>query len=146
MSVGLLLITHENIASSLLETARMMLSTCPLASRTLEIPLDYPVETALIQAGNYMDTLDTGNGVLIISDIFGATPCNIAKQLCADYNCKLVVGISLPMIVRVLNYPQLNLENMALKAVTGGHDGISLCECQDPQPDITARTTDERNQ
>jgi len=146
MSVGLLLITHENIASSLLETARMMLSTCPLATRALEVPLDYPVEKVLTQARLYMDTLDTGNGVLIISDIFGATPFNIARQLCADYHCKLVVGISLPMIVRVLNYPQLNLENMALKAVTGGHDGISLCECQDPPPGSTAGTTEEREQ
>lgn len=145
MSVGLLLITHENIASSLLETARMMLSTCPLATRALEVPLDYPVEKVLIQARIYMETLDTGNGVLIISDIFGATPCNIARQLCTDYNCKLVVGINLPMMVRVLNYPQLNLESMALKAVTGGHDGISLCECQGLPPGITAETTDERD-
>ncbi|HED32605.1 MAG TPA: PTS fructose transporter subunit IIA [Gammaproteobacteria bacterium] len=145
MSVGLLLITHENIASSLLETARTMLNASPLATRALEIPLDYPVDKVLTQARSYMETLDTGNGVLIISDIFGATPFNIARQLCADYNCKLVVGINLPMMVRILNYPQLNLENMALKAVTGGHDGISLCECQDPQPVVTTRTQIKEN-
>jgi len=133
MSVGLLLITHEKVASSLLETARQILSASPLATRALEVPLDFPVDKVLIQARNYMNTLDTGNGVLVISDILGATPWNIARQLCTDYNCKLVVGINLPMLVRVLNYPQLNLESMALKAVTGGHDGISLCECQDPQ-------------
>jgi len=130
MSVGLLLITHKNIASSLLETARQMLSTSPLATRTLEVPLDYPVEKVLTQARNYMQTLDTGHGVLIISDVFGATPCNIAKQLSNEYHCDLVVGINLPMLIRVLNYPQLNLEDMTLKALSGGHDGISLCECQ----------------
>lgn len=134
MSVGLLLITHENIASSLLQTARLMLDTCPLATRALEVPLDYPVEEILSQAEKYLDTLDTGNGVLIITDIYGSTPSNIGKQLSQKYKRKLVAGLNLPMLIRVLNYPQLNLENMALKAVSGGHDGILLCECQE-QPD-----------
>ncbi len=129
MSVGLLLITHKNIASSLLETARLMLDTCPLATRALEVPLDYPVADILSQATEYCRLLDSGNGVLILTDIYGATPSNIGKQLCEESNCKLVAGINLPMLVRILNYPQLNLESMALKAVSGGHDGIILCEC-----------------
>ncbi len=130
MSVGLLLITHKHVATSLLETSRLMLDTCPLATRTLEVPLDCSVEEILQQADEYMKTLDTGNGVLVLTDIYGGTPSNIGKQLCNKHNCKLVAGLSLPMLVRVLNYPQLNLENMALKAVSGGHDGILLCECK----------------
>ena len=131
MSVGLLLITHKNIASSLLEAARQMLDTCPLATRALEVPLDYPVADILTQAKEHICTLDTGNGVLILTDIYGSTPANIGKQLSQDFNCTLVAGINLPMLVRILNYPQLNMTNMALKAVSGGHDGILLCECQD---------------
>ena len=131
MSVGLLLITHKNIASSLLETARQILDTCPLATRALEVPLDYPVADILTQAKEHISTLDTGNGVLILTDIYGSTPANIGKQLSQDFNCTLVAGINLPMLVRILNYPQLNMTNMALKAVSGGHDGILLCECQD---------------
>jgi len=130
MSVGLLLITHENIASHLLETAKLMLSTCPLATRALEVPLDHPVEDIISRAETYISSLDTGNGVLILTDIYGGTPSNIGKKLCEDFNCKLVAGINLPMLIRVLNYPQLNLENMALKALSGGHDGIFLCECE----------------
>jgi len=129
MSVGLLLITHKNIASNLLETARQMLDTCPLATRALEVPLDYPIEEVAAQAKTYITSLDTGNGVLILTDIYGGTPSNIGKQLSEQYNCKLVAGINLPMLIRVLNYPQLNLEDMALKAVSGGHDGIVLCDC-----------------
>jgi len=129
MSVGLLLITHKNIASHLLDTARLMLDTCPLATRALEVPLDYPIDDVLSQAKRYIDTLDTGNGVLILTDIYGGTPSNIAKTLGEKYDCKLVAGLNLPMLVRILNYPQLNLEDMALKAISGGHDGIILCEC-----------------
>lgn len=131
MSVGLLLITHKNIASHLLDTARLMLDTCPLATRALEVPLDYPIDDVLSQAKLYIDTLDTGNGVLVLTDIYGGTPSNIAKTLCEKYNCKLVAGLNLPMLVRILNYPQLNLDDMALKAVSGGHDGILLCECKE---------------
>lgn len=130
MSVGLLLISHQNIASHLLETTRKMLNTCPLATRALEVPLDYPVEKVLAQAREYIKNLDTGNGVLILTDIYGATPSNIAKTLCDNEKYKLVAGLNLPMLVRILNYPQLSLEEMALKAVTGGHDGILLCECK----------------
>ena len=129
MSVGLLLISHQNIASNLLETARQMLDTCPLATRALEVPLDYPVDKVLEQARGYISSLNTGNGVLILTDIYGATPSNIAKQLAEECKCKLVAGMNLPMLIRILNYPQLSLENMALKAVSGGHDGILLCEC-----------------
>lgn len=130
MSVGLLLISHKNIASNLLETARQILDTCPLATRALEVPMDYPVEKILEQAEGYINSLDTGNGVLILTDIYGATPSNIAKQLAASCKCKLVAGMNLPMIVRILNYPQLNLDDMTLKAVSGGHDGILLCDCE----------------
>jgi len=129
MSVGLLLISHTNIATSMLETARLMLESSPLATRSLEVPLDAPPEDIKKQAREYIDALDSGNGVLIITDIYGATPANIGKQLCDEHHCRLVAGLNLPMLVRVLNYPQLNLENMALKAVSGGHDGILLCEC-----------------
>ncbi len=129
MSVGLLLITHKHIATSLLETARQMLDACPLSTRVLEVPLDHPVEDIIQQAHEHIKFLQTGNGVLVLTDMYGATPSNIARQICNHDDCKLVAGLSLPMLVRVLNYPQLNLEDMALKAVSGGHDGILLCEC-----------------
>ena len=129
MSVGLLLITHQDIASHLLETTRKMLNTCPLATRTLEVPLDYPVEKVLHQGREYIKTLDTGHGVLILTDIYGATPSNIAKKLSEEHKTKLVAGLNLPMLIKVLNYPQLNLDEMALKAVSGAHDGILLCDC-----------------
>ena len=131
MSVGLLLITHKNIASSLLDTAVQMLDTCPLATRALEVPLDAAIEGVLTEAIEHISLLDSGNGVLILTDMYGSTPSNIGKQLCEDFNCTLVAGVNLPMLVRILNYPQLNIENMALKAVSGGHDGILLCECHE---------------
>jgi len=131
MSVGLLLITHRNIATSLLDSAKQMLDSCPLATRALEVPLDYPVDDILKSAKKHILHLDMGDGVLILTDIYGATPANICKQLCKDNTNILVTGINLPMLIRILNYPQLSKEELALKAVSGGQDGILLCEYND---------------
>ena len=129
MSVGLLLITHKNIATSLLETARLMLNACPLSTQALEVPLDHDPEDIFSQAEKSIQQLDSGNGVLVLTDIYGSTPSNIGKKISKTYKCKLVSGLNLPMLIRILNYPQLNLDEMTLKALSGGHDGILLCDC-----------------
>jgi mannose PTS system EIIA component len=133
MSVGLLIITHEGIASNLLNTAKKMLGICPLATRALEVPLDTSPEEIQTIAQSYLEMLDQGNGVLILTDLYGSTPCNISRQLLVNSGLRLVSGINLPMLVRILNYPQLNLEEMSLKAISGGQDGILLCKQTDSQ-------------
>lgn len=132
MSVGLLLITHEGIASSLLNTAKKILGVCPLATRALEVPLDYPPEEIQKQAQSYIETLDKGNGVLILTDLYGGTPSNISKSILSTSGLCLVSGLNLPMLIRILNYPELSLKEMAEKAMTGGKDSIFICN-QDAQ-------------
>lgn len=128
MSVGLLLISHQGIASQLLKNAENMLGTSPMRTRILEVPFDAPLEQIQQQAQEYIKTLDQGNGVLILTDLYGSTPCNTGKALMVDSGFKLVSGLNLPMLIRVLNYPQLNLDDMASKAVSGGKDGVMLCD------------------
>lgn len=126
MSVGLLLITHVGIASNLLTTAKNMLGICPLSTRVLEVPLDTSPDDIISQAKTHINTLEQGNGVLLLSDLYGSTPSNIASQLVVNSKFKMVTGLNLPMLVRILNYPQLDLETMTLKAISGGKDGIIL--------------------
>lgn len=126
MSVGLLLITHEGIASNLLNTARDILGICPLATRALEVPMDISPESMIAQAQIYIGDLDQGNGVLILTDLYGGTPSNIGNKLLVNSGLKLVAGLNLPMLVRLLNYPQLDLNEMTQKALTGGKDGIMI--------------------
>ena len=128
MAVGLLLVSHQGIASQLLKNAENMLRTSPLATRILEVPFDAPLEQVQQQAQDYVKNLDQGDGVLILTDLYGSTPCNIGKSLVVDSGFKLVSGLNLPMLIRVLNYPQLDLDGMASKAVSGGKDGVMLCE------------------
>lgn len=133
MSVGLLLISHEGIASNMLSTAKNMLGVCPLSTRILEVPLDSSLEDMTNQAQNHIKTLDQGNGVLVLTDLYGSTPSNISRNLLLGPDIKLVAGLNLPMLVRLLNYPQLDLEKMTNKALSGGKDGILLVEPTDRQ-------------
>lgn len=128
MSVGLLLITHEGIASNMLSTAKNMLGICPLSTHALEVPLDTSPEEITAQAQLHIKNLDQGNGVLILTDLYGSTPSNIGNKLLVNSNVELIAGLNLPMLVRLLNYPQLDLQEMVQKALSGGKDGIILCQ------------------
>ena len=131
MSVGLLIITHGHIGEQLLETAKTMLGVCPLQTSHLVIPQPCNPDKLLAQARSSCEELDQGDGVLVLTDMYGSTPSNIANRLLGETNIQVVAGLNLPMLVRVLNYPSLNLHELVNKALTGGHDGILLCDSND---------------
>ena len=124
MSVGLLIITHDGIGPSLLGTTSLMLGGCPLNAKLLMASRDSdPVELAQ-QAHEYINSLDTGDGVLVLTDLYGSTPSNIAHKLREENTIRVIAGLNLSMLIRVLNYPDLSLDELAEKALTGGRDGI----------------------
>jgi PTS system mannose-specific IIA component len=127
MSVGLLLITHDELGSSLVETATKMLGRCPLLTETLAVTLDGDPDILQLQARRMLEDLDQGEGVLVLTDMYGATPSNIANRLLEVERVAVVAGVNLPMLVRVLNYADLNLAGLTEKAHSGGRDGVLLC-------------------
>ena len=124
MTVGLLLITHNDIGSSLLETATKTFGSCPILVETLCVSSDSDRDLLVEQASAMVQDLNGGDGVLILTDVFGATPSNIAGSVSPRERVRVVSGVNLPMLIRVLNYCGLDLETLADKAVTGGRDGI----------------------
>ncbi len=127
MSVGLLIITHGAIGEDLLATATQMLGVCPLATDTLAVAFDCDPDVVLEQAMEKARRLEAGLGVLVLTDMYGSTPSNIANRLPEQLPVTVVAGINLPMLVRVLNYPRLSLNELAQKALSGGRDGVLLC-------------------
>ena len=123
MSVSILLITHDKIGQSMLDTAGKIIGDIPLTIERLGISMNAQLEETLDKAHARIEKLDEGDGVLILTDLYGATPSNIARQLQSG-NIAVITGLNLPMLIRVLNYPRLNLSEMVEKAVSGGHDGI----------------------
>ncbi|MGH8540622.1 MAG: PTS sugar transporter subunit IIA [Stenotrophobium sp.] len=130
MKVGLLLVTHGKLGRHLLDTIIDMIGPLPLHADVLEVRRVQSPEAMLGQGGKMIDRLDAGAGVLLLTDAFGSTPSNIANRLCTSPRTSVVAGVNLPMLVRIFNYPQLGLAEMAGNAVEGGQRGIVVCPRQ----------------
>lgn len=128
MSVALLLITHDTIGSSLLETATNMLGICPIATENLPVTQHCKPEQLLTRAKRLCYEIDQGNGILIMTDMYGSTPSNIALKLLTQKDRILVTGVNLPMLIRVMNYAKLNLTEIAEKAASGAADSIFIMD------------------
>jgi PTS system ascorbate-specific IIA component len=125
MSVAILLITHDGLGRPLIAVAERMLGGLPLPVAALDVPFDADPEAMLVAASGAMRRIDQGDGVLILSDLYGATPANIARRAAfLGSPVRRVAGLSLPMLLRALNYPDLDLESMAMVAATGARQGV----------------------
>ena len=125
MSVGLLLITHNRLGDELLDTARAMFQRLPLNVATLAVGRNDKPEKMQAHAEKLAAELDEGDGVLLLTDMYGSTPSNIANRLaCVDDARSVVYGVNLPMLVRVLNYAALDMDALVAKALSGGRDGV----------------------
>jgi len=127
VNVGVLLITHGEVGSALLHTAVEVLGVCPLSTCVLNASPGCDPEKIYSEARAALQDLDGGDGVLVLTDLYGSTPSNIACRLRGQSNVRVVSGLNLPMLIRVLNYPNLELDELAYKAVTGGRDGVLTC-------------------
>jgi PTS system ascorbate-specific IIA component len=126
MTIGVLIVSHGPLGEVMLDVAIKSIHACPVATRTLSVPLDANPEILYQQAQHLVKELDDGDGVLILTDIYGATPSNIANRLSTEENTLVVSGLNLAMLLRVFNYPQLKLSHLAEKAVDGGQQGIRI--------------------
>jgi len=94
--------------------------------RVLAAQGDSDPDYLVLEGKALIDQLDDGDGVLVLTDMFGATPSNVAAKLVSG-KVACVAGINLPMLVRVLNYSELNLRELAQKALSGGIEGVMTC-------------------
>jgi len=126
-SVGLLLITHHAIGSALVEAARHVMPRLPLKVDVVEIGDCSDPAATLSSTAHAARALDTGAGVLVLSDLYGATPCNVAHKLGSlGVRARCVSGLNLPMLLRVLNYADKPLDELAEVAASGGRGGIFI--------------------
>ena len=125
MSVGILLITHEGIGHALLAVATRLLRKLPLQTAAFEVPFDGDVDALLPQASATLRKVDGGHGVLVLTDLYGATPSNIAAKLSRlGTPVRRVSALSLPMLLRVMNYADLPLDELPAVAAAGARNGV----------------------
>lgn len=124
MSVGLLIIAHDEVGDALLASATGILGLCPMRAKSLSIPPDCSLETIRDRASRLVDELDVGEGVLILTDLFGSTPSNLACLFQRLERIHVVAGLNLPMLIKVLSHPSRNLQRLTELAMEGGQQGI----------------------
>ena len=121
--IGFLLITHGSLGEAMLANAAHVLDGVPPNAAAMNIAPTDRVDDRLREARNLAATLNDGDGVLVLTDIFGATPANIAGCLLNSANIEGIAGVNLPMLVKALAYRTLPLAQVVAKALDGGAQG-----------------------
>ena len=125
MAVGVLLITHPGIGPSLLAVATALLRTLPLRAEAFEVPFDGVPEALLPGASAALRRVDSGDGVLVMTDVYGATPSNLAARVARlGTPVRRVSALNLPMLLRVMNYAELGLDELPAVAAAGARNGV----------------------
>ena len=125
MTIALMLVTHVNVGKDMLSAAESIVGETAENTACIDVPMDTDTDTVRSLALAALDGLDYKDGVLILSDTFGSTPCNIASRLLESCRCNLVSGLNLPMLLSILNYRDLPLDEVTDKAVNSGCKGIT---------------------
>ena len=122
--IGVLLVTHNGLGDSLLDCVMHVIGSIPPHLKSLSVLAVDDPKSKEDEAHALIKLLDTGDGVLLLTDIYGATPSNIARRLCQPGHVEGVAGVNLPMLLRVACGPDMPLTEMARRALQGGRDCI----------------------
>ena len=124
MTCGILLVTHPGVGTALLDVATRLLRHLPLKTEAFEVPFDADMDVLLPLASAALRRVDSGQGVLILTDLYGASPSNLAGQLARlGTPARRVSALSLPMLMRVMNYPDQGLDQLPATAAAGTRNG-----------------------
>ena len=122
--VGILIVAHGTLGESLIHCASHVMGSRPPHMMQIAVSMHDDPQLVLPQAIKLARSLDQGSGVLVLSDVYGATPCNIASRLLIPGKIEGVAGVNLPMLVRALTYRKEPLRTVVAKAISGGIEGV----------------------
>ncbi len=122
--IGILIVAHGALGESLIQCATHVMGSRPVLLEQFGIDMHDDPATLLPVMQKVVRDLDEGDGVLILSDIYGATPCNIVSKLVKQNSVEGIAGVNLPMLVRALTYRNGDLTKLAEKALSGGQEGV----------------------
>ena len=133
---AILIIAHAPLAQALRTCALHVFPDCGPHVAAIDVQPNLPPEETLSMARVALDQLSRlagVNGVLVLTDIFGATPSNVAQRLVDGAKSRLITGVNLPMLLRSVSYRNEPLEALVSRAVIGGTQGVMQVAVAAPQ-------------
>lgn len=129
---GILIIAHAPLASALRSCVLHVFPDTAAVVAALDVQPNTPPEESLAQARILMQGLGTA-GALVVTDVFGATPCNVAQKLVDGLHSKLITGANLPMLLRTVSYRHESLDALVSRAMAGATQGVIQVAVTAPQ-------------
>lgn len=123
MTTKLYLITHGEVGHAMLSAVTHTLKQCPLETKAIPIHYDCDPEDICNTLEGELNQ-HPSDDILILTDLIGSTPSNIACHFKSRAHTKVVTGVNIPMLLKVMNYSHLELDQLAQKAIDGGHNGV----------------------
>ena len=121
--VGILLLTHAPLGRAFIEAAAHVFHAPPEGVEAIDVQADQDTEEVKALACAAIARLDSGDGVLVITDVMGGTPSNCTLPLCQPGRIEVIAGISLPMLLRALTYRNNTIDIVVEMALAGGQGG-----------------------
>ena len=122
--IGVLIVAHGELGQSLDAAVTHVLGARPPQFEVFPVSADDDPTALLPKAREAVAALDTGEGVAVLSDLYGATPCNLAVKLAQPGHVEVLAGVNLPMLVRAFTYRTRGLDTLVRKAISGGCEGV----------------------
>lgn len=128
----LLIVAHDPLASALRDVARHTFPDCASRLEALDVTPDMSLESVQAAARERLASLGDGD-VLVLTDVFGATPCNVAQRLAEDQHVRVVAGVNVPMLWRALCYADEPVDSLVTRAMAGATQGVMQASPTPPQ-------------
>ena len=138
---GIFIIAHAPLASALRQCALHVFADKAAGVAALDVQPNMPPEETLAQARIMLEQLGTPQALVLV-DVFGATPCNVAQKLVDGVNTRLLTGINLPMLLRTVSYRHESLDALVARALAGATQGVMQVAITAPQNQVR-RTHDQ---
>ena len=122
--IGVLIVAHGELGQSLVSAVTHVLGARPPQFEVFPVSASDDPTLLLPKAREAVSALDSGEGVAVFSDLYGATPCNLAVKLARAGRVEVLAGVNLPMLVRAFTYRTRGMDTLVRKAISGGCEGV----------------------
>ena len=142
---GLMIIAHAPLASALKAVAEHTFPECQRTLEALDVDRNMPLEEVEALARDMLARVRTPEA-LIFTDVFGATPCNVAQRLGDGVQVRVIAGVNVPMLWRSLHYSKESLEAVVMRAMAGATQGVMQVATSKPQNQTLKPGGNDQNQ